>query len=271
VSTGNGCQLHLKYAPAALTSGNFTLRYAYSDENGDANVGLVNLLYAATTDDNVIATPSTTGEIDSMTGSSQPVTITFTTDDGRAATGLNITSDLTALPSGWSSGGPAFSCAIIESGTGCQLVLTDAPTLVGSGTVSLGYSYVNNAGATKTGTLSIPYRVTANDHVVPTANPLTVAAVTGSINAVTVTFNTDDGNLATGLSADLSGLPPEWTSASSPTFSCANISTGNGCVLSLSYAPTAAANSTLSFTFSYINNAGTTLSSSVSIPYTSAP
>ena len=271
VSTGNGCQLHLKYAPTALTSGNITLRYAYSDENGDANIGLVNVLYAATTDDNVIATPSTTGEIDSMTGSTQPVTITFTTDDGRAATGLRITSDLTALPPGWSSGAPAFTCVTVESGTGCQLVLTDAPTVVGSGSVSLGYSYVNNAGATKTGTLSIPYRVTANDHVVPTANPLTVAAVTGSTNAVTVTFNTDDGNLATGLTADLSGLPPEWTSASSPTFSCGNISTGNACVLSLTYAPTAAANTTLSFTFSYTNNAGTLLSGTVSIPYSSSP
>jgi hypothetical protein len=137
--------------------------------------------------------------------------------------------------------------------------------------VSLGYSYVNNAGATKTGTLSIPYRVTANDHVVPTANPLTVAAVTGSSNAVTVTFNTDDGNLATGLTADLSGLPPEWTSASAPTFSCVNISTGSGCVLSLTYAPTAAANTTLSFTFGYTNNAGTNLSGTVSIPYSSVP
>jgi hypothetical protein len=271
VSTGNGCQLHLKYAPTALTSGNITLRYAYSDENGDANVGLVNVLYAATTDDNVIATASTTGEIDSMTGSTQPVTITFTTDDGRAATGLQITSGLTALPSGWSSSAPAFTCVTVASGNGCQLVLTDAPSVVGSGTVSLGFSYVNNAGATKTGTLSIPYRVTANDHVVPTVNPLTVAAVTGSNNAVTVTFNTDDGNLATGLTADLSGLPPEWTSASSPTFSCANISTGNACVLSLTYAPTAAANSTLSFTFGYTNNAGTPLSGTVSIPYSSAP
>jgi hypothetical protein len=270
LSTGNGCQLHLKYAPAALTSGNITLRYAYSDENGDANVGLVNVLYAATTDDNVIATPSTTGEIDSMVGSSQPVTVTFTTDDGRAATGLHITGDLTALPSGWSSSAPAFTCVTVQTGTNCQLVLTDAPTTVGSGTVSLGFSYVNNAGATKTGTLNIPYRVTANDHVVPTANPLTVTAVTGSNNAVTVTFNTDDGNLATGLTADLTGLPPEWTTAT-PSFSCLNISTGSGCMLSLSYAPTAAANSTLSFTFGYINNAGTTLSGSVSIPYSSAP
>jgi hypothetical protein len=137
--------------------------------------------------------------------------------------------------------------------------------------VPLGYSYVNNAGVTKTGTLSIPYRVTANDHVVPAASPLSVAAVTGSTNLVTVTFNTDDGNLATGLTADLSGLPPEWTSVSSPTFSCANISTGTGCVLSLTYAPTAAANTTLSFTFGYTNNAGTTLLGTVSIPYTSAP
>ena len=271
VSTGNGCQLHLKYAPAALTSGNITLRYAYRDENGAANVGLVDLPYAATTDDNVIATPSTSGEIDSMVGSSQQVSVTFTTDDGRAATGLHITSDLTALPSGWSSGVPAFACVTLASGSGCQLVLTDAPTTVGSGTVSLGFSYVNNAGVTKTGTLGIPYRVTANDHVVPTVNPLPVAAVTGSSNAVTVTFVTDDGNPATGLTADLSMLPPDWSSASAPTFSCADISTGSGCMLSLTYAPAAAANSTLNFTFGYTNNAGTLKSGTVSILYSAAP
>jgi hypothetical protein len=270
VSTGNGCQLHLNYAPTALGSGTLTLRYVYTDASGAANTGLVNLAYAATTDDNVIATPSTLGEIDSMVGASQAVAVTFTTDDARAASGLQITSNLTALPPGWSSSATAFACVSVQSGSGCQLSLTYAPTAAGSGTLSLGFAYVNNAGEAKTGTLSVPYRATADDNVVSTANPLTVTATTGSSNRVTVTFTTDDGNLATALTADLSMLPADWSSAS-PTFSCNNVSTGSACALALTYAPTAAANSTLSFTFGYTNNAGLTKTGTASLPYTASP
>lgn len=274
VSTGNGCQLHLRYAPTALSSGSITLRYAYSDTNLDANTGLVVLSYAATTDDNVVATPSTSGEIDSMVGSTQTVSVTFTTDDARAATGFQISSGLSTLPPGWSSTAPAFGCVTVESGTGCQLDLTYAATAAGSGMVTLGFSYVNNAGEAKTGTLSIPYRATANDNVVATATPLSVTAVTGSSNPVTVTFITDDGNPATELTADLSMLPADWSSAV-PSFSCGTVSTGtgtgSGCVLSLTYAPTAAANSTLSFTFGYSNNAGIAKTGTASIAYISSP
>ena len=48
------------------------------------------------------------------------------------------------------------------------------------GMVTLGFTYTNNAGEAKTGTVSIPYRATADDHVIATANPLSVTAVTGS-------------------------------------------------------------------------------------------
>jgi hypothetical protein len=270
VSTGNGCQLPLKYAPAALTSGTITLRYAYLDASGAPNTGLVNLAYAATTNDNVIATPSTSGQVTSMVGASQTVVVAFTTDDGRVATGLQITGSLTALPAGWSSSVNALSCVSVESGTGCQFSLSYAPTAADSGTLALGFAYVNNAGESKTGTLSIPYRATANDNVVATVNPLSVAATVGSSNPVTVAFTTDDGNLATALTADLSSLPADWSSASS-SFSCSNFSVGSGCTLTLTYAPTAVANSTLSFNLGYTNNAGLAKTATVSIPYTATP
>ena len=101
VSTGNGCQLHLTYKPTALTSGTFTLRYAYEDASGVANTGLVDVSYAATTDDNVIYTPSVVGETDVIIGTSQPVTFIFDTDDARVATNLQLMG-LASLPSGWS-------------------------------------------------------------------------------------------------------------------------------------------------------------------------
>jgi hypothetical protein len=267
VSTGNGCQLQLTYAPMALGGGTLALRYAYNDAAGTANVGLLNVAYAATTDDNVVATASPSGQINAMLGAAaQPVTLTFATDDGRLATGLTLTGGLTALPPGWSSASGSFACSEVIGGTGCQLTLMYAPTAFDNGTLTFQYAYVNNAGKSKTATLAIPYRTTTNDSVVGTASPTALAVMTGSSNAVMVTFTTNDGNLAGPLSADLSALPAEWSSASN-TLSCASVSSGASCQVSLTYAPTVAANSSLSFGFSYTNAAGTQQTGTVSIPY----
>ncbi|HEY2462593.1 MAG TPA: hypothetical protein VGI32_00915 [Steroidobacteraceae bacterium] len=271
VSTGNGCQLQLQYAPTALATGTVSLRYGYNDAGGTPNFGVLNIPYAATTNDNVVGTAAPSGPITAMLGSpGQPVSVTFTTDDGRLATALQITSGLSALPAGWNASPGAFSCSVVSSGTTCQLVLTYAPTGVDNGTLNLGYSYVNNAGESKSGSIGIPYQTTTNDNVVGTANPLMVAAVTGSSNPVTVTFTTDDGNFASGLSADLSALPLGWTAPVS-TFTCISVSVGAACQVALTYAPTAAASSTLAFGFSYVNSAGTTKTGTVSIPYSAAP
>jgi hypothetical protein len=119
--------------------------------------------------------------------------------------------------------------------------------------------------------VAIPYQTTTNDNVVFALNPTTVAAVTGSTNnPVTVTFVTDDGNFASGLSANLSALPADWSAASS-TFTCASVSVGSSCQLSLTYAPTMVANNTLAFGFSYVNSAGTMQTRTVMIPYSAAP
>jgi hypothetical protein len=271
VSTGNGCQLQLKYAPTALTSGTVSLRYGYNDASGTPNFGVVNIPYAATTNDNVVGTAAPSGQITAMLGSpGQPISVTFTTDDGRLATALQVTSSLTALPAGWSASAGAFSCNVVTSGTTCQLMLTYAPTGVDNGTLNLGYAYVNNAGESKSGSVGIPYQTTTNDNVVGTANPTMLAAVTGSSNPVTVTFTTDDGNFASGLAADLSTLPLGWTAPAS-SFACASVSVGSTCQVVLTYAPTAAASGTLAFGFSYVNSAGTAKTGTVSIPYTAAP
>ena len=46
----------------------------------------------------------------------------------------------------------------MSAGTTCQLPLSYAPTAIGSGTLTFGYSYTNDAGFAKTGTVSIAYR-----------------------------------------------------------------------------------------------------------------
>ncbi|HEY0747684.1 MAG TPA: hypothetical protein VGD63_13375 [Steroidobacteraceae bacterium] len=271
VSTGNGCQLQLAYAPMALTAGTLTLRYSYTDASGTPNFGVLEIPYAATTNNNAVGIASPSGQITAMLGSpGQSIAVTFTTDDSRFATALKLTSSLTSLPAGWSSSANAFTCGAFSTGTSCQLMLTYAPTGVDNGTLTLSYAYVNNAGEPKTATVAIPYQTTTNDNIVGTANPTTVAAVTGTTNPVTVTFTTDDGNFASGLAADLSMLPLGW-SAPSSSFNCASVSVGTACQLSLTYAPMAAAAGTLSYGFTYLNSAGTTKSGTVSIPYTAAP
>lgn len=269
VSTGNGCQLQLTYAPAALASGTLTLNYAYTDAAGTAGTGSLNVAYAATSNDNAVATVSPTGQINAVapTGT-QAVSVTFTTDDGRPATALQLTSSLSGLPAGWTSSAPSFSCGGFSTGNGCQLSLTYAPGAAGNGTLPLNYSYLNNAGEPKTGTLSIAYRATTNDNIVWKANPASLAVFTGTRTPVTVTFTTDDGNPATGLSitSALGALPTGWSSPSS-SFACATVSTGTACQLSLTYAPAAAGSGTLALTYGYNDDSGTGKTGTVSIIY----
>ncbi len=273
VDTGNGCQLQLSYAPSALGSGTLTLNYAYTDNAGTAKTGMLNIAYAATTNDNVVGTASPAGQVNAIVGSgTQPVTVAFSTDDGRAATALQLTSDLSALPAGWSSAAGSFGCSGIDSATVCALPLTYAPISAGSGSLALGYSYKNNAGVAKTGTVNVAYRATTDDNIVatPSANPLLVSAV--SSTNVTITFTTDDGNAASALfiTTALDSLPAGWSTAST-SFGCSVVNVGTGCMLSLVYAPTIADSGTLNLQFSYLNDSGLPKSGTVSIVYVAGP
>jgi hypothetical protein len=267
VSTGNGCQLHLTYAPAALASGTLILNYHYTDGAGTAKTGSLNMAYAATSNDNAVATAAPTGQINAVVGGAQAVSVTFTTDDGRTATSLQLTSSLAALPTGWSSTAGTFSCSGFGSGNGCQLPLNYAPLSADSGTLNLTFNYKNNAGQAKSGTVNIAYRATTDDNVVGTPSQNPAAVFTGGSINVTVTFTTDDGNVASSLlvTSGLTTLPAGWSGVSS--FLCAAVSTGNACQLNLTYAPAALASSTLSLTYSYVDNSGTAKSGSVDIPY----
>jgi hypothetical protein len=271
VSTGNGCQLGLTYAPTALGSGTLSLDYAYTDSAGAAQTGTLDVPYTATTNDNVTATVSPSGQVNAVVGMGvQPVTVVFDTDDGRLATALQITSDLSMLPAGWTSGSGSFACASVSTGSACALGLTYNPPAYGSGTVMLNYSYKNNANQTKTGTVSIPYRATTNDTVGGTVNPLPpLAVITGSTTPVTVTFATNDGNPASGLTitSGLSSLPADWSSTDS-TFSCTAVSNGSVCQLPLTYAPRTVGSGTVTLGYSYSNDAGFPTSGTVNIAYT---
>jgi len=270
VTTGSGCVLNLTYAPTAGASGTLDLDYWFMNSAGDAITGEVAIPYSATTSDNVMATASPTGQIAAVASDgTQQVTLTFTTDDGQSASNLVLTSSLGALPAGWSSTAQSFSCATVSTGNACQLSLAYAPTSAGGGILTLGYSYTDDAGEAKTGSANISFSATTDDNVVYTQSPSgqVNATVNGGGTAVTVTFTTDDGQPATGLSisSGLSSLPGAWSGPGS--FSCATLSSGTGCRLALSYAPTTMDSGTLSLGYQYDSDSGSAKSGTVNISY----
>ena len=48
----------------------------------------------------------------------------------------------------------------MSTGTGCRLGLTYTPTVAAAATLSLTYSYYDNSGTAKTGSVSIPFSAT---------------------------------------------------------------------------------------------------------------
>jgi hypothetical protein len=269
VSTGNGCQLRLTYAPTALGSGTLAITYAYTDSAGQAQTGTLDLPYAATTNDTVTATPSPSGQITAVVGmGAQNVAVTFTTDDGRLATALTLaTGSLTTLPAGWTSTATSFGCTTVSSGSACQLNLSYNPPARTAGTLMINYTYRDNANQTKTGSFSIPYRSTTNDTVVGTPSQPSVAVIVGNSTTVNVLFATNDGNPASTVSVTGLGtaLPAGWSGPS--TFSCATVSDGTVCQLSLTYRPTAVGAGTVTLPFTYVNDAGFNDSGTVAIDY----
>src|SRR5579863_485381 len=272
VSTGSGCVLNLTYAPTAVASGTLSVDYVFVDNaTMPSTGGSLTIAYAATTANNVDAAATPTGEINAVVGAgNQSVSVNFTSDDGNAATNLVLTSDLTALPAGWSSTAAGFSCSIVSTGSGCLLPLTFAPTTAARGTLTLGYGYTDDSGAARTGALNIPYSTSPRNTIVAAASPAgQIAAIekTGG-QGVTVTFTTDDGKPATAMlvTSNLAALPPGWSSGTTD-LTCGSVSIGNGCQLHLTYAPAALTGGTLILTYAYTDGGGAASTGSLDVAY----
>jgi len=274
VSTGGDCRLTLSYAPTTLASGTLSLNYSYVDAGGTYNVGSFNIPYAATTNDNVVGTVAPAGQITAIANETSPtVSVTFATDDGRPATALTVTTNLGALPDGWTSSTSPLTCSGVNGGTSCVLALKFAPQAAASGTLMLAYSYDNDAGEAKTGTVSIPYKATTDNTITGIASPAALNVNTGMSTPVTITFVTSDGNPASAFTiaaSALSPLPAGWSTGSS-TLDCTSVTSGTSCQLSLSYAPGAAGSGSLTLPYSYTNNSGIAETGTVTLPYTATP
>ena len=271
VTTGNGCQLLLDYKPTLIDSGVLTLNYSYVDNSGANRTGAFNVPYSASTDSSVEGTVSPAGQINAIRqGGGQPVTVTFTTDDGMPATNLLVSSSLTALPDGWSSESSPFRCNGVGAGNGCQLHLRYTPTRLGAGTFRLDYVYSDAGSRFRTGSLNVAYAATTDNNVAGTPTPSgQIDAVVGlGAQTVAIAFSTDDARPASALTVttDLTQLPTGWSGAPA-NFSCSEVAAGTGCQFRLTYTPTNADTGTLTLRYAYTNNAGKANSGSVNIPY----
>ena len=95
-----------------------------------------------------------------------------------------------------------------------------------------------------------------DDTVVAASNTSLVSVAVGASQTVSVTFNSSDGLAITGfgISGSLGTLPAGWSGPA--TFTCPLVATGSGCVLNLTYAPTATDAGTVTLTYIYVDNAG---------------
>lgn len=271
ITMNNGCSLTLTYAPTAIAQDTLTLQYQYDSAGADPVSAEIEIAFEATSNNNVVTTVTPVGQVLGVVASGhQSVRATFTSDDGNPINNFVLTTDLAALPAGWSSESPSFACASVSTGSGCQLVLEYEPLVYGDGTLALAYSYTDNAGSTKNGTLDIPYVARVHNSVVATpsqAMPFNVAI--GQSEALTLTFTTDDGHpmrwveVVTDLAND---LPADW-SANRTEMRCEHVSTGNGCQLVLEYSPTSAANSSFMLQFGWEDGAGRTDNASIPISF----
>ena len=233
-------------------------------------IGIVTGSASTPATDSVIATPSVAGTVSVTAGASQTITVAFTSADGRPISGLALSN--TTLPPGWSAP-TGFTCTVTGSGNNCVLTLTYAPSAVGTGTLKIGYVYEGDQDAPRARVLSIPYAATASNNIVATPAPIgqiNAASGTGT-QSVSVNFTTDDGNAATGLTmlSGLASLPAGW-STTTPGFSCAVISNGNGCQLVLNYAPQAAGSGTLTLSYGYTDHSGLARTGAINLPYSAA-
>ena len=119
LNTSNSCVLHLIYSPMSLkNSGKLAIKYSYivdsesssqfitkSLTSSSSQSGSLSLNYAATGSNNVNATITPAAPIQELIGLSQSVAITFSSDNSKNATNLQITSGLNNLSVtnlGWS-------------------------------------------------------------------------------------------------------------------------------------------------------------------------
>ena len=141
-----------------------------------------------------------------------------------------------------------------------------------SGTTSVTGGGTDTGGGT-IGTGSGGNGITGTDNsVVATSSAAgSVSVVTGGSQTISVTFNSSDARAISGFAISGTTLPAGWSGLG--FFGCPSVSTGNGCVLNLTFSPTAVGSGTVTLNCVFVDNAGEARTPSVclTIPYVATP
>lgn len=145
--------------------------------------------------------------------------------------------------------------------------LSYAPTqAAAAATLRLPYGYVDSAGVSQSGSITLNYRALAANAAVVTATPNPVPGIASQQSTVTIDFTTNDGTIASELSASYA-LPGAWSSDVA-NFTCASFGSGAPCRLTLRYAPIQPTpQSSFKIGYSYIDSAARAQSDAILISY----
>jgi hypothetical protein len=272
VNAQNPCDLTLTYDPStAGTSGTLTLGFTYVDSQGRQQQGSVGISYSSAAANSVMTSVAPTGPVQGVVGSTSAVSVTFASSDGTPDGNVALVTDPGSLPSGWSVQGSALPCATVTGTGGCQLQLAYAPTAAAaSSTLTLAFSYTDDSGAARTGSVAIAYSAVPPASVIAAATPVSAnSTFIGSTAALNVVF-TATGGAATNLQIT-STLPTGWTLAGG-TLPCAQVGSGNACEATLNYAPVSAISATtLTLQYAYTDNVGEPRTGQINVPYSAVP
>lgn len=208
--------------------------------------------------------------VGTVVGTTRHARIVFSAPANMPATNLTMPGP-GVLPEGWTATPTALSCSTVSDKNDCALDLAYAPVVAtGPQTLSIAYRYTDSAGALRQDAVSLQYSAVPPNAVTGSATPAgsVTALVNGPATTVTVSFATNDGSSATGLTlgTSLAGLPSGW-SAAAPALACDTVDGGTGCSVKLQFAPTTAATGTVAINFDYVDSAGKPRSGTVEIPY----
>ncbi|CAB3771343.1 hypothetical protein [Paraburkholderia humisilvae] len=272
VNAANPCDLKLTYDPStAGVSGTLTLGFTYLDSQGRQQQGSVGITYSSAAANSVATSVAPTGPVQGIVGSTSTVSVTFASGDGAPDSNVALVTAPDSLPSGWSVQGSVLPCATVTSAGSCQLQLAYAPiAAAASATLTLEFSYTDDAGAARTGSVAIAYGAVTPGAVTATAAPASASSTfIGSTAAVSVVFSAT-GGAATNLQIT-SALPTGWTLAGG-TLPCAQVGSGNTCEATLNYAPVSATSATtLTLQYAYTDNFGEARTAQLNIPYGAVP
>jgi len=158
VGRGLPCRLMLSYSPMAPAGASgFDLAYSYLDSSGASRSGTARLDYSAIVPGSVTASLDASGPLLAKPGARKEVTVRFVAANGGSASALRLDAD-PGNASGWSIKPGWQGCATVQGSDSCSLTLVFAPTLVfGPRTLSLPYTYLDNIGETRSGSVEIDY------------------------------------------------------------------------------------------------------------------